>query len=237
MDTQTLQRLRTELEAASTLHLALGRIAQRATPNAPTAWTGPLLEELEELAADDGSFSHASLAEIRRRSGAALVAQFHAVVAALSKATPAAQPGLQELLNAVLVTGTQDASIPASASIPGVLSSLSRSAGLQLEATMRAAMLARDGLPVAPPPAPKPTVDGKKRAPKSTATAPRPKKKPGRRKPVAPKKKPAAQKPVAKKPAVARQAAAAKKPTRGLAAKKPTPQKKKAPTRASKPRR
>jgi hypothetical protein len=198
MDTQTLQRLRTELEAASTLHLALGRIAHRADPNAPTAWTGPQLEELEELAADDGSFSHASLAEIRRRSGAALVAQFHAVVAALSRAPASAQAGLKALLNAVLVTGTQDSSIPASASIPGVLSSLSRSAGLQLEAAMRAAMLARDGLPVAPAPAPRPPVEGPARA-----TKPRPS--------VA--QKPAAKTPAPKKAAARKAKAARTKPT------------------------
>ncbi len=52
MHTQTLQRLRAELESASTLHLAMGRIATRANPAAPTAWTGPLLEELEDLTDD-----------------------------------------------------------------------------------------------------------------------------------------------------------------------------------------
>ncbi|MDX2012206.1 MAG: hypothetical protein SFW67_18570 [Myxococcaceae bacterium] len=224
MDTQTLQRLRTELEAASTLHLALGRLAQRASPTAPTAWTGPLLEELEELAADDGSFSHASLADIRRRSGSALVAQFHAVVAALAKAPAAERPGLQKLLDAVLVTGTQDSSIPASASIPGVLSSLSRSAGLQLEATMRAAMLARDGLPPEAPPAPKAEpkkTEPKKAEPKKTE----PKKTEGRKptravakkKPAASAKKKAPARPVAKKarrpptkPASARKSATAR---------------------------
>jgi hypothetical protein len=188
MDTQTLQRLRTELEAASTLHLALGRIAQRAQPTAPTAWTGPSLEELEELAADDGSFSHASMAELRRRSGAALVAQFHSLMAALAKAPEDARAGLRALLSAVLVTGTQDASIPASPSVPGVLSSLARSAGLQLEATMRAAMLARDGLPVrpgptpAPAPAPKPKAGRAPRASKKAANRPPARKKsPARR--------------------------------------------------------
>ncbi|MCA3011906.1 MAG: hypothetical protein INH41_05835 [Myxococcaceae bacterium] len=192
MDTQTLQRLRTELEAASTLHLALGRIAQRAQPTAPTAWTGPSLEELEELAADDGSFSHASMADLRRRSGAALVAQFHSLMAALAKAPEDARDGLRALLSAVLVTGTQDASLPASPSVPGVLSSLARSAGLQLEATMRAAMLARDGLPVSASPAPAPAPKTKpkggrpprvsKRAPKRPTSQ---KKAPARRKPKA----------------------------------------------------
>ena len=53
MHTQTLQRLRAEVEAASTLHLALGRIAVKANPAAPTGWTGPLLEELEDLTNDE----------------------------------------------------------------------------------------------------------------------------------------------------------------------------------------
>jgi hypothetical protein len=154
MHTQTLQRLREEVEAASTLHLALGRIARRADPEAPTAWTGPLLEELEDLAEDDGGFAHSGLAEIRRRSGAALVAQFHAVAAAVSRAPEKVRPVLQSLLDATLVMGTQDPSIPRKTSISGALSMLVKSAGLRLDATMRAAMVARDGVQVEEPPAP-----------------------------------------------------------------------------------
>jgi outer membrane biosynthesis protein TonB len=223
MDTQTLQRFRTELEAASTLHLALGRIAHRAQFDAPTAWTGPLLEELEDLAGDDGSFSHASLAEIRRRSGAALVAQFHAVRNAVDRAPASEKAGLQALLDAVLVTGTQDASITSSPSITGVLSSLARSAGLQLEATMRAAMLARDGLPTPPPKepttvaeppaAPKPR---KKAAPKTPAL-----KKPAPKKPVQKKKSPAGKPSAAKKPAAKKTSAPKKPPAKKAPAKKP----------------
>lgn len=220
MDTQTLQRFRTELEAASTLHLALGRIAHRAQVDAPTAWTGPLLEELEDLAGDDGSFSHASLAEIRRRSGAALVAQFHAVRNAVDRAPASEKAGLQALLDAVLVTGTQDASITSSPSITGVLSSLARSAGLQLEATMRAAMLARDGLPTPPakeppvaepPAAPKPR---KKAAPKKPAL-----KKQAPKKPVQKKKSPAGKPSAAKKPAAKKTSAPKKPPAKKPAAK------------------
>jgi outer membrane biosynthesis protein TonB len=219
MDTQTLQRFRTELEAASTLHLALGRIAHRAQVDAPTAWTGPLLEELEDLAGDDGSFSHASLAEIRRRSGAALVAQFHAVRTAVDRAPASEKAGLQALLDAVLVTGTQDASITSSPSITGVLSSLARSAGLQLEATMRAAMLARDGLPTPPPKeplvaeppaAPKPR---KKAAPKKPALKKQAPKKP------APKKSPAGKPSAAKKPAAKKTSAPKKPPAKKAPAK------------------
>lgn len=197
MHTQTLQRLRAEVEAASTLHLALGRIATRANPAAPTGWTGPLLEELEDLTDDDGGFSHAGLAEIRRRSGSALIAQFHAVKSAVDNAPSFARPALQKLLDATLVTGTGNASIPSSNGVPTVLSGLVKSGELRLDYTMRAAMLARDGLPQATPapatkkaPVKKPA---KKAAPKKPAA-----KKPAKK--AAPKKKPAAKKP-AKKPA------------------------------------
>lgn len=205
MHTQTLQRLRAEVEAASTLHLALGRIAVKANPAAPTAWTGPLLEELEDLADDDGGFAHAGLAEIRRRSGAALVAQFHAVKAAVDNAPPTTGRGLQQLLDATLVTGTGNSAIAAAPSVTGVLASLARSGELRLDFAMRAAMLARDGLVVpaqartvaAKPPARKPTKvkpAATKKPPKKAAL-----KKPALKKP-APKKK-AARKPAAKKPA------------------------------------
>ncbi len=206
MHTQTLQRLRAELESASTLHLAMGRIATRANPAAPTAWTGPLLEELEDLTDDDGGFSQAGVAEIRRRSGAALIAQFHAVRAAIDGAPTFARKSLQQLLDATLVTGTGNSAI-ATAAIPTVLSQLVKSGELRLDFTMRAAMLARDGLPTAEPvkkpakkPAPKKPAKKaaakkatKKPAKKAAAKKPAPKKKPAAKKP-APKKKPAGKK-------------------------------------------
>lgn len=203
MDTQTLQRLRAEVEAASTLHLALGRIATRARPDAPTGWTGPLLEELEDLADDDGGFSHASLAEIRRRSGSALIAQYHAVKAAVDGAPDFARPGLQHLLDAALVTGTGNASVPTSNGVPTVLAGLVKSGELRLDFAMRAAQLARDGLPTAEP---------TKKAPKATT-----KKAPVKKKAAA--KKPAAKKAPAKKPA-AKKAATKKAPAKKPAAKK-----------------
>ncbi|MER2560102.1 MAG: hypothetical protein ABTQ32_05245 [Myxococcaceae bacterium] len=202
MHTQTLQRLRAELESASTLHLAMGRIATRANPAAPTAWTGPLLEELEDLTDDDGGFSQAGVAEIRRRSGAALIAQFHAVRAAIDGAPTFARKSLQQLLDATLVTGTGNSAI-ATAAIPTVLSQLVKSGELRLDFTMRAAMLARDGLPTAEPvkkpakkPAPKKPAKkaaAKKATKKAAAKKPAPKKKPAAKKP-APKKKPAGKK-------------------------------------------
>lgn len=206
MHTQTLQRLRAELESASTLHLAMGRIATRANPAAPTAWTGPLLEELEDLTDDDGGFSQAGVAEIRRRSGAALIAQFHAVRAAIDGAPTYARQSLQQLLDATLVTGTGNSAI-ATAAIPTVLSGLVKSGELRLDFTMRAAMLARDGLPTAEPvkkpakkPAPKKPAKKaaakkatKKPAKKAAAKKPAPKKKTAAKKP-APKKKPAGKK-------------------------------------------
>ncbi len=205
MHTQTLQRLRAEVEAASTLHLALGRIAVKANPAAPTGWTGPLLEELEDLTDDDGGFSHAGIAEIRRRSGSALIAQYHAVKAAVDSAPSVARPALQRLLEATLVTGTGNAAI-ASSNIVMTLSGLVKSGELRLDYTMRSAMLARDGLPNETP-----VVAKKKPAVKKVATKPA-------------SKKTAAKKPAPKKKAAAKKAAPkkAKKP----AAKKPAPKKK-----------
>lgn len=205
MHTQTLQRLRAEVEAASTLHLALGRIAVKANPNAPTGWTGPLLEELEDLTDDDGGFSHAGIAEIRRRSGSALIAQYHAVKAAVDGAPSAARPSLQRLLDATLVTGTGNAAIVTANGTVASLSGLVKSGELRLDYTMRSAMLARDGLPNEPKPAAKVKKPAAKKAAaakkpaaktKATPKKPAPKKKaaPKAAKKAAPKQKPAAKK-------------------------------------------
>lgn len=204
MHTQTLQRLRAEVEAASTLHLALGRIAVKANPAAPTGWTGPLLEELEDLTDDDGGFSHAGIAEIRRRSGSALIAQYHAVKAAVDSAPSAARPALQRLLDATLVTGTGNAAIANSNGIVMTLSGLVKSGELRLDYTMRSAMLARDGLqneaPVVAKKKPVKKPAPKKVAKKATAKKAAPKKKAVAKKPAAKKaKKPAPKKPAPKK--------------------------------------
>lgn len=205
MHTQTLQNLRSEVEAASTLHLALGRIATKANPAAPTAWTGPLLEELEDLTDDDGGFTHAGLAEIRRRSGAALVAQFHAVRAALDGAPPTSGRGLGKLLDATLVTGTGIGTVSSSNGITGVLANLVKSGELRLDNAMRAAMLARDGLPVDATAKAKPAAvkkSAKKPAAKKAATKKAVKKPAAKKAPKkAAAKKPAAKKAAAKKPA------------------------------------
>lgn len=202
MHTQTLQRLRAEVEAASTLHLALGRIAVKANPAAPTGWTGPLLEELEDLTDDDGGFSHAGIAEIRRRSGSALIAQYHAVKAAVDGAPSVARPALQRLLDATLVTGTGNAAI-ASSNVVMTLSGLVKSGELRLDYTMRSAMLARDGLqgeaPVAAKKKPAKKPAPKKAAKKATAKKAAPKKKAAAKKPAAKKAKPAPKKPAPKK--------------------------------------
>ncbi|MBE2252911.1 MAG: hypothetical protein IAE78_25485 [Myxococcus sp.] len=216
MHTQTLQRLRAEVEAASTLHLALGRIAVKADPAAPTGWTGPQLEELEDLTDDDGGIQHAGMAEIRRRSGSALIAQYHAVKSAVDAAPSSARSALQRLLDATLVTGTGNAAIASSNGVVSTLAGLVKSGELRLDYTMRSAMLARDGLPgeakpKAPQKAAKPT------AKKATAAP----KKPAATKTAAPKKPAAAKKAAAKKPAAAKKAAA-KKPA---AAKKAAPKK------------
>lgn len=206
MHTQTLQRLRAEVEAASTLHLALGRIAVKANPAAPTGWTGPLLEELEDLTDDDGGFSHAGIAEIRRRSGSALIAQYHAVKAAVDSAPSAARPALQRLLDATLVTGTGNAAIATSNGIVMTLSGLVKSGELRLDYTMRSAMLARDGLQNEAPVAAKKKPAAKKVVKKAATKAAS--KKATAKKP-APKKKAAAKKPAAKK---AKKPAPKKKP-------------------------
>lgn len=205
MDTQTLQRLRSEVEAASTFHLALGRIALKADPRAPTAWTGPLLEELEDHTDDDGGFSHEGIAEIRRRAGSALIAQYHAVKAAVDGVPSSTRGHFQELLDATLVTGTGNASVPSSNGVTGILSSLVKSGELRLDFAMKAAMLARDGLPGAAP-AESPA------APSTKPAAKKPAKKPA-------KAKPAAKKPVKK--AAKKSAKPAKKAAKPAKAKKP----------------
>jgi len=216
MHTQTLQRLRAEVEAASTLHLALGRIAVKANPNAPTGWTGPLLEELEDLTDDDGGFAHAGIAEIRRRSGSALIAQYHAVKKAVDGAPATARASLQRLLDATLVTGTGNAAIVTANGTVMALSGLVKSGELRLDYTMRSAMLARDGLPNEPKPAPKKTpakkpvvtkAAKKKATPTKTAAKKAAPKKPATKKKAAPKaatKKKAAPKAATKKKPVAK---------------------------------
>ena len=56
MHSQTLQALRGEIEAVATLQLALNRIALSVDDDALNAWSGPRPEDVDDFAADDGSF-------------------------------------------------------------------------------------------------------------------------------------------------------------------------------------
>jgi len=207
MDSQTIQLLRGEVEAVSTLHTALARLAQLADTRAPTGWSGPLLDEIEDAADEDGSYTRAAVDELRRRAATALANQYRVAAATIDGLKNGRQAELKSLLGSTLAAGTGSATILQDPNPAGVLTSLVRSGELRLEHAQRAVQVVKGA---AEPPAPAP--------------AAKPEKKPAKAKPAA--KKPArkvAKKPAARAKPAAKKKAAAKKPAaKAKSAKKPS---------------
>ena len=198
MYSQTIQLLRGEVEAVSTLHTALARLAQYADARAPSAWSGPLLDEIEDAADEDGSYTRAAVDDLRRRSANALANQYRVAAATIESLANGRQAELKSLLGSTLATGTGSPTILQDPNPAGVLSSLVRSGELRLDYAQRAVQVVKS-------------------ATEAPAPAAKPAKKPGK-KVAAKAKKPA--KKVAKKPAVKAKPAAKKKPVK-TQAKKP----------------
>lgn len=155
MYTQTLQLLRSEVEAVSTLHTALCRVGKLADTRVPTGWNGPLLDEIEDAADDDGSFSRAAIDELRRRAATALANQYRAVAATIDGMANGRQRELKSLLGSTLTTGTGTSSILDSTNPAQVLTSLVKSGELRLDLAQRAAQVAKTAAE-APEPSPVP---------------------------------------------------------------------------------
>lgn len=213
MFSQTIQHLRGEVDAATIFHSALARVSQLADERAPTGWSGPLLDEIEEAVDEDGSYSHAMLAELRRKTAAALVSQLRVADTRISALGGARAANLRALLAATLAAGTGNTALGADPA--QALGALVRSGELRLDHAQRSVQVVREGALAAAAPAQKPApakkAATKKKTPAKKATA----KKPAVKKAVA--KKPAAKKTAAKKPVKAK---AVKKPAKARAGKR-----------------
>ncbi len=203
INSQTLQTLRGEIEAVTTLQLALNRIALSVEPESLTVWDGPRPEDVDDVAADDGSFSREAVVELRAKAGAALAARYKEVERVVN-----GRAALESLVRSTLSTGTGGVVSTDSPPKADVLSALARSGALRLDWAQEAAVQVREVLDASAP--------AVKAAPKSKSKAKAAKK-------AAPKKKVAA-----KVKAKARKPAAKAKATKAPAKKKkPAPPKKK----------
>ncbi|MEW5737523.1 MAG: hypothetical protein AB1938_01285 [Myxococcota bacterium] len=143
MYTQTIQHLRGEVEAVSTFHTALARLGQLADTRAPTAWSGPLLDEIEDAVDEDGSFTRAAIDELRKRAANALANQYRVVAATIDGLNNGRQAELRSLLGDTLATGTGNTTILQSPNPANVLTTLVRSGELRLDLAQRAVQVVK----------------------------------------------------------------------------------------------
>lgn len=216
MHSQTLQALRGEIEAVTTLQLALNRIALSVDDSSLSVWDGPRTEDVDDVAADDGSFSREAVTELRAKAAASLARRYQEV-----ERVVLGRAALESLVRSALNIGTGGVISHEGPPPADVLSALTRSGALRLDWAQGAAAQVREVLDAheRAAPAPRPTVPARPRAAPAAAL----KKKPAK-KAAAPKKKPAPKKTAAKKPAAKK-----KKPAKKAAApkKKPPAKKKK----------
>lgn len=183
MHSQTLQALRAEIEAITTLQLALNRIALTVDDNSLSVWDGPRPEDLDDIADDDGSFSREAVMEVRSKAGDALAKRYTEVERLIL-----GRAALESLVRSALATGTGGVITPEGPPPHQVLGALARSGALRLDWAQAAAAQVREVLEAKEEPvAPRPTVP-------ATPLA-----KEGKPKPAAKAKKPAARKTTAKK--------------------------------------
>lgn len=227
MHSQTLAAFRAEISAVTTLQAAFNRIALSIDENALTMWDGPRPEDVDDLAADDGSFSLQHIRELRAQAGTALSTRFKEVERVI-----AGRAALESLLRAALNIGTGGVVGTEGPPPSDVLSALARSGALRLDWAQDASHKVREVLDGHEATLPRPTApasplakEGKKRTPlpkkkpaakkKAVAAKAAPKKTAARK--TAPKKKAVAAK---KKPAAKKKAAPAKKAAAGKAKKR-----------------
>lgn len=156
MFTETIQHLRGEVEAVTTFHTALARLAQLADERAPTVWSGPLLDEIEDAADEDGSYSRAAIDEMRKKAATALANQYRVAAATIDSLANGRQTQLKTLLGSTLAVGTGNTTILSNPNPAGVLSSLVRSGELRLDLAQRAVQIVKTAAE-APAPAKKPS--------------------------------------------------------------------------------
>lgn len=139
---QTVQALRSEIEAVTTLQLALNRIALSVDENALSIWDGPRPEDVDDVAGDDGSFAREAVLELRTKAGEALSRRYTEVERVIM-----GRAALESLARSALHTGTggvitNDGGPPPSQ----VLSALARSGAIRLDWAQEAAAQVRDVL-------------------------------------------------------------------------------------------
>lgn len=213
LNSQTLQALRSEIEAVTTLQLALNRIALSVEPDSLSVWDGPRPEDVDDVAADDGSFSREAVSELRTKAGTALAERYKEV-----ERVVLGRAALESLVRSTLQVGTGGVIAAEGPPPADVLSALARSGALRLDwaqeaaAQVRAVLEAQVQKPAAgKKPKKKAPAQAKKAAAAKKAPAKKvapPKKKKLAAKKVAAKKKPA---PSKKKPAAKLKKAGGKK--------------------------
>lgn len=162
---QTVQALRSEIEAVTTLQLALNRIALSVDENALSIWDGPRPEDVDDVAGDDGSFSREAVLELRTRAGEALSQRYTEVERVIL-----GRAALESLARSALHTGTGGVITNGGGPPPAqVLSALARSGAIRLDWAQEAVAQVREVL------------DAKAGAAKPAPTAKRPAKKPDRK--------------------------------------------------------
>lgn len=211
MHSQTIQALRAEIEAVTTLQVAFNRIAHSVDPDALSTWDGPRPEDVDDAVGDDGSFSREVVTELRAKAGAALGDRYKEV-----ERVVLGRAALESLLRNTLSTGTGGVVAHEGPPPAEVLNALARSGALRVDWAAAAATQVKEVLDLngnggSGVPVPRPTLPD---APKAMKVAPT----------AAPKKKAAAAK---KKPAAKKKAVKAKAAPRKAAAKKKSPPKKK----------
>ena len=188
MHSQTLQALRAEIEAITTLQLALNRIALTVDDNSLSVWDGPRPEDMDDIAGDDGSFSRESVMEVRSKAGDALARRYSEVERVIL-----GRAALESLVRSALATGTGGVITPEGPPPNQVLGALARSGALRLDWAQAAASQVKEVLEAKEEPhAPRPTVP-------ATPLAKEGKPKPAKKKKAPAAKKLAAKKTIAKK--------------------------------------
>jgi hypothetical protein len=155
MHSSTLQALRAEIEAITTLQLALNRIALTVDDNSLSVWDGPRPEDIDEIAGDDGSFSRESVMELRTKAGDALSRRYTEVERLIL-----GRAALESLVKSTLATGTGGVGVitPEGPPPQQVLGALARSGALRLDWAQAAAAHVRTVLEAKEEQRPRPTV-------------------------------------------------------------------------------
>lgn len=141
INSETLQQLRSEIEAITTLQLALNRVALSVDGDSLSQWEGPRVEDVEDVAADDGSFARESVLELRRKAGEALASRYNEVERVIM-----GRAALESLVRTALGTGTGGVVTTDGPPPAQVLSALARSGAIRLDWAQEAAAQVREVL-------------------------------------------------------------------------------------------